>query len=106
MATQVKEELMPQIYEEWIVVIGKESFTLNKKQMDIIREANTSGNRGIVFFDKFAISIPHIQCAYLTKRYKENDNKQISEHSVVKERNLAPEDLSVKIKEAKKRLGL
>ena len=57
-----KEELMRVICEErWVVEAGDRQFVLTKKQIDILKEASTKGFRGIVWFDKFAISIPHIQ---------------------------------------------
>ena len=55
-----KEELMP-VESSWKVVINKQSFIFNDKQIKILKQADMGGSRGIVWFDKFAISIPHIQ---------------------------------------------
>ena len=55
--------------KEWIVEIGDRQFTLTKDQIDILKKASTRGYRGIVWFDKFAISIPHIQ--YIKKKEAE-----------------------------------
>jgi hypothetical protein len=35
-------------------------FTLDKEEVDILRKATTEGFRGLVWFDNFAISVPHI----------------------------------------------
>ena len=57
-----REESMQVICDEkWVVEIGNKQFTLTKKQTDMLKEASTKGFRGIVWFEKFAISIPHIQ---------------------------------------------
>jgi hypothetical protein len=58
-----KEELMLQTFdprEVWQVSIGKETFTLTGKQAQLIKDASIAGSRGLVFFDGFAISVPHI----------------------------------------------
>lgn len=47
--------------QRWEVVVGKEKFVLNEKQIAILKRADQDGMRGMVWFDKFAISIPHIQ---------------------------------------------
>lgn len=46
--------------EKWEVTTGKDTFTITGLQAQKLREATTSGLRGIVWFDGFAISIPHI----------------------------------------------
>jgi hypothetical protein len=45
----------------WIVTVGKESFYLNQREAEVLHQATIGGVRGIVWFDNFAISIPHIQ---------------------------------------------
>lgn len=59
--TQPKSNQLLQENREWEVVVGKQIFTLTGKQVDIIKQADKQGMRGMVWFDKFAISIPHIQ---------------------------------------------
>jgi hypothetical protein len=46
--------------EEWEVTAGKKSFILNEKQIAVLKDADIKGHRGLIWFDKFAISIPHI----------------------------------------------
>ena len=67
------EELTQGIYEEeWGVQVGREVFTLNEKQIKLLRETDFAGQRGIVWFDKFAVSIPHIQSVWLISRCIKN----------------------------------
>lgn len=67
-----EESTQPVFEEEWGVQVGKESFALNERQIKILKEADLSGQRGIVWFDKFAISIPHIQSILLVSRRIKN----------------------------------
>ncbi len=61
----MQPESKPSPYMEndcnWVVTVGKEKFYLNGKQIQVIKNADKMGMRGMVWFDKFAISIPHIQ---------------------------------------------
>lgn len=81
------------ISEEWAVVVGKEVFYLNEKQIQLLKKADLSGQRGILWFDEFAISIPHIQSIYLTsKRYQKpleisaGETKEYTEEQIQKNR--------------------
>jgi hypothetical protein len=58
--------------EEWAVVVGRETFILDENQIKILKTASTGGNRGILWFDKYAISIPHIQAIYLVRKTPKN----------------------------------
>ncbi len=70
---ETNEESTQGIYEEeWGVQVGKEIYTLNENQIKLLREADISGQRGIVWFDKFAVSIPHIQSVWLISRRIKN----------------------------------
>ena len=63
---------MPQKFkEEWVVRIGKEVFILSGDQMIALREAMKKGERW-VNFDKFILSVPHIESIYLLSRINEN----------------------------------
>jgi hypothetical protein len=56
--------------EEWLVIMNtKGEYTLSKVQARILQQAIAQGNRGIVMFNTFAISIPYIAEFYRTKRY-------------------------------------
>ena len=57
--------------EEWEVVLntgGK--YTLGKKQAWAIQAAIASGNRGIVMFKTFSISIPYVAEFYRVRRFQ------------------------------------
>ena len=45
----------------WLVTCGKSDFELNQEQAQLLKDATVKGMRGIIWFDDFAISIPHIQ---------------------------------------------
>lgn len=58
-----KEVLMPQTYdprEVWQISVGKEVFKINGKQAQVLKDASIAGQRGLIFFDGFAVSIAHI----------------------------------------------
>jgi hypothetical protein len=61
----------PKFKEEWVVKVGKEAFVLSGEQMTILREAMKKGERW-VNFDKFILSVPHIESIYLSSRINEN----------------------------------
>ncbi len=54
--------------ESWEVSVGKKNFTLTPKQFEVLKKAMEAGSRGVVFFDKFGISIPHISHTSLKRR--------------------------------------
>ena len=100
---ETNEELTQGVYEEeWGVQIGKEVFTLNEKQIKLLREADLSGQRGIVWFDKFAISIAHIQSIWRISRRIKN---QLAAGEKQEEPEVTPEQrerMSKRIQELKK----
>ncbi len=67
-----EESTQPVFEEEWGVQVGKELFVLNERQIKLLKEADLSGQRGIIWFDKYAISIPHIQSILLLSRRIKN----------------------------------
>ncbi len=97
------EELTQGIYEEeWGVQVGKELFVLNSKQAKILREADLAGQRGIVWFEKFAISIPHIQSIWrISKRIKNQlpEGEKQEEPEMTQEQR---ERVRIKIEQIKK----
>lgn len=69
--TEQEPLTQPKYEEEWRVVVNKDIFTLNGNQIEILKRATKENARGIVWFEKFAISIPHIQSIYrISKRIK------------------------------------
>jgi hypothetical protein len=59
--------MQPTYKEEWIVKVGKEAFTLDEKQILILNEAMKRGERWVKY-PKFILSVPHIECIYLSHR--------------------------------------
>lgn len=72
METRKEESMQVEYKEQWGVAAGKENFILDEKQIQILKQADLNGHRGIVWFEKFAISIPHIQSIYLISRQIKN----------------------------------
>jgi len=68
MSIKNEESMQAEYSEQWGVVAGKEVFTLDENQIQVLKQADLNGHRGIVWFSKFAISIPHIQAIYLISR--------------------------------------
>ncbi len=60
--------------ERWVVVVDKNQFVLDGNELQVLRNANQAGNRGMVWFRDFAISIPHISCIYLESRKADESN--------------------------------
>ena len=76
------EALTQPIYkEEWEVKVDRTIFTLNEKQIAILKKAILDGQHGMVWFDKFAISIPHISSISL--RSRERDQLKLNRPSAV-----------------------
>jgi hypothetical protein len=67
-----KTEKGIQYGEEWVVVTDKEQHILNEKQIELLREADKAGHRGIVWFEEFAIPIPYIKDIYRIRRWVKN----------------------------------
>lgn len=78
---------MPEIFdddkfeEEWKCVINTGGeYTLSKLQAGVLLQEIATGNRGIVPFKTFVISIPYISELYRVKRFLK-DAKQLSARS-------------------------
>jgi hypothetical protein len=54
--------------EEWEVSMGKKTFLLTPKQVELLKQATTAGKSGIVWFGDLAISIPHINYVALKRK--------------------------------------
>lgn len=63
-----RQQLTQVTSNSWIVSIGKKEFELSDAQMEILRQATTAGKQGLVWFNGFAISIPHI--SFIHKKTK------------------------------------
>ena len=79
MGDQKNGESMPPIYKHEVkceVTVGKKVFILNESQMQVLKEMSLAGKSSMVWFDGFAISIPHISSVeisedkYLKGEYK------------------------------------
>lgn len=62
---------MSEVHEEWIVVVNRNTYHLNEKQAKLLNDAIANGNRGIVQFKDFVISVPYIQELYLNRRWRD-----------------------------------
>lgn len=72
--------------EEWEVYCGKQVYTLTKKQKDYLKTKDLEGHRGLIWFDEFAISVPHISSIEFARRYKKSE-KVMSEYVEVLDEN-------------------
>ncbi len=73
-----KEELMPVKYlGKWTVVVNKKEYVLTDAEVNILKKADNSGHRGIVWFDNFAISIPHISSIEKERVELKGDNERM-----------------------------
>lgn len=78
---QNEESMQEELFEEeWVLKTNsKEEYRLSKKQAWMIQEAIASGNRGIVMFDTFSISIPYIVDFYRLKRFVKESRQLTSQ---------------------------
>jgi hypothetical protein len=72
----INEELMQETLdddifdEEWIVKINTGGeYPLSKNQARYLQQEISNGNRGIVMFQSFSISIPYIAEFFISKRF-------------------------------------
>lgn len=57
--------------ERWVVILSSGGkYILSKNQARLLQKAIASGNRGVIMFQTFAISIPYIVEFYLEKRFR------------------------------------
>lgn len=76
-------ELTQQTYDEdtrWLIRCDRQEYEISGKQLNLIKKASENNLRGMVWFKKFAISIPHISSIYLVGR-KVPRKSQLSERS-------------------------
>lgn len=76
-------ELTRQTYDDntrWLVRCDRQEYEVSGKQLNIIKKASESNLRGMVWFKKFAISIPHISSICFAGRDISKD-KQLPERS-------------------------
>lgn len=80
----VKEESTLAIFEDdevWEVTTHKTSHRLSGKQAQALKDLTNSGSRGLVWFDGFAISIPHITSITRIKRGKKTNERIKKEYA-------------------------
>jgi predicted DNA binding protein len=102
--TKNEQLTQPDYSEKWAVCVGKETFLLNEKQIKVLKEATKAGNRGIIWFDDFGISIPHIQSIYVIKRTFNNQLSSSNEfnNELTEEQR---KEIRKRIKEIREKLG-
>jgi len=93
----------PNYHEQWGVRAGRELYILNEKQIKILKEASVKGERGIIWFEKFAISIPHIEGIYLINR-RISDQLSAGDMEGYRATGKQRKEARDKIEEMKKRL--
>jgi len=101
-----QEMLNEDLYdEEWLVKLNTGGqYLLSKQQSWVIQEAIASGNRGIIMFKTFSISMPYIAEFYRTKRFIKKDHQLTAQQ---KEKTWTEQDrlrALKRIKEIKKTL--
>lgn len=80
-STQAISEFHPK--DEWIVIVNRKEYILNGSQVELLKKATQENFRGVVWFKKFAISIPHVQEIYRSKsgegseKYKKMVERQL-----------------------------
>jgi len=74
---QNEESMQEELFEEeWLVrTNSKEEYRLSKKQAWVIQEAVAKGERGIIMFDSFSISMPYIVDFYRLKRFRKESHQ-------------------------------
>lgn len=80
--------------EEWVVMVNGFQYKLDKAQNETLSDAIGKGNRGIIMFEGFSISIPYIQEHYRSRRYLKA-NRQL-EAPPEREIILTPEELAAR----------
>lgn len=72
-----QETLLDEQYdEEWQLTLNTGSnYVLSKKQAWVIQEAIASGNRGIIMFKTFSISMPYIAEFFRIRRFLKADHQ-------------------------------
>lgn len=88
----------PEFEEEWeVITSAKGKYTLSKLQARVLMQEMANGNRGIIPFKTFAISIPYIVEFYRVKRFLK-DAKQLPARASEKPFEPMPDEKWQKIK--------
>ena len=88
----------PEYEEEWeVITSAKGKYTLSKLQARVLMQEMANGNRGVIPFKTFAISIPYIVEFYRVKRFLK-DAKQLPERASEKPYEPIPAEKWEKIK--------
>lgn len=75
---ELTQETLPdnQYDEEWQLTLNTGSnYVLSKNQAWVIQEAIASGNRGIIMFKTFSISMPYIAEFFRIRRFLKADHQ-------------------------------
>ena len=92
--------------EEWMVITNtKGKYTLSKMQAIVLKEAIAKGNRGMIMFETFSISIPYIAEFYRTRRFLK-EAKQLPARATEEEyKPMSPEKFAKLKKKAYRNIG-
>lgn len=82
------------------MIADKKEYSLDQDEIKILQAADQAGHRGLIWYDKFAISVPHISSIYLNYRRIKN---QIEAGSTEDGKLLTHDEIHKKIEELKKK---
>lgn len=80
----IKEESTLATFEDdevWEVITHKTGHRLNGKQAQALKDLTNAGSRGLIWFDGFAISIPHIVSISRIQRGKKTNERIKKEYA-------------------------
>jgi len=92
--------------EEWrVIVSGGGKYTLSKNQARLLLQEMANGNRGVIPFQTFVISIPYVIEFYRVKRFLKNAKQLPSTASEKPFKPLSPKKLKEFRKEVYSAVG-
>ena len=111
---ETNRRLMQEVYsqddekfeEEWRVLMNtKGVYTLSKVQARILQQSIATGNRGIVLFETFSISIPYIAEFHRVRRFLKNAKQLPATASESEYKPIDPKKFAKWRKEVYRKIG-
>lgn len=90
--TNLEPSMQPMFNENWVVRVGRETFSLNGKEMEIVLDAIRQGTRGIVQLKDRGFSIAHLESYWLEKREPKNQLRLDRPEAIVNDEEKAMAD--------------
>ena len=92
--------------EEWKVTINTGGvYILSKIQARVLQQAIATGNRGLIMFNSFAISIPYISEFYRVKRFLKGTKQLPESASELPYKPIPNEKFEIFMKQAYRKIG-